>query len=133
MRRRADSPRRARRPRLLVEAGLALVVAAVVAAGLLLALDGEEADGRMVTIVVPAGTKERLDDGDRSAAIPRRIEGRVGDTLRIVNRDRALHVVGGFPVTAGQTIEVPLRNEGVTEAMCTAHPDEKVAIVVRPG
>lgn len=121
------------RRRRLLATGLALLVVAVAAGAVVLALRDDAPRGKVVTVAIPAGTKARLDAGDRTAAIPRRIEGRVGDTLRIVNRDRALHVVGGFPVAAGQTIEVPLRSEGVTEGMCTAHPDEKVAIVVRPA
>lgn len=130
MRAGGDSPRPGASRRLLA-AGLAVLAVAAAAVLLAVALRDGEPDGAVVTIAIPAGTKARLDAGDRSAAIPRRIEGRVGDTLRIVNRDRALHVVGGFPVAAGQTLDVPLRSEGVTEGMCTAHPDEKVAIVVR--
>lgn len=125
-----DHPRSVTSRRLLA-AGLAVLVVAGAAALLAVALRGGGPEGAIVTITIPAGTKARLDAGDRTAAIPRRIEGRVGDTLRIVNRDRALHVVGGFPVAAGQTLDVPLRTAGVTEGMCTAHPDERVAIVVR--
>lgn len=110
-------------------------VALIGAVAAVVALRGGDGGGQgeTITLEIPAGTKARLDRGDASAAIPRRIEGRVGDTLVIVNDDRALHVVGGFPVAAGQRIEVPLRREGVTEANCTAHPDEKMQIVVRPA
>lgn len=119
-------------PRRLLSAGLAVLVA-IVAVVVVVALRDDGADGRVVTVRIPAGTKAAVAGGDDSAAVPRRIEGTVGDTLKIINDDRALHIVGGFPVAAGQTVEVPLRRAGTTEALCTAHPDEKMAIVVRPA
>jgi hypothetical protein len=129
---RSDTPRR---PRRLPAAGIAVLLAAVAAAALVLVLvlRDDTSSGRVVEVTIPAGTKARLDRGDRTAGIPRRIEGRVGDTLRIVNRDRAPHTVAGFPVAAGQALELPLRSPGVTEGMCTAHPEDRVAIVVRPA
>lgn len=130
---RGHTPRSARSPRRLLAAGLALLAALAVCAGFVFLRADSDPPGRTVTVAIPAGTKARLDRGDRTAGVPRRVEGRVGDTLKIVNHDRALHVVGGFPVAAGQTISVPLRTVGVTEAMCTAHPNERMAIVVRPA
>lgn len=128
-----SAPRSVRSPRRLLAAGLALaVVIAGCTAFVVLRSDGAPR-GEVVAVTIPAGTKERIARGEAGAEVPRRIEGRVGDTLKIVNRDRSLHVVGGFPVAAGQTLEVPLRTAGVTEAMCTAHPDEQMAIVVRPA
>lgn len=130
---RRDTPHR---PRRLLAAGIAALLAAVAAVALVLLLvtgDGDVPAGEVVAVTIPAGTKDRLDRGDRAAGIPRRIEGRVGDTLRIVNRDRVAHTVAGFPIAAGQTLELPLRSPGVTEGMCTAHPEDRVAIVVRPA
>lgn len=128
---RGDTPHR---PRRLLAAGIAVLLAAVAAGALVLMLSDDDApSGTVVAVTIPAGTKDRLDRGDRAAGIPRRIEGRVGDTLRIANRDRVAHTVAGFPIAAGQTLELPLRSPGVTEGVCTAHPEDRVAIVVRPA
>lgn len=126
-------PGSVRSPRRMLAAGFGLAVVLGLCA-LVVALRGPaEAPGRDIDIVIPAGTKAAIDRGDTDAGVPSRIEGRVGDTLHIINRDRALHVVGGFPVSAGQTIDVPLRQAGVTQAMCTAHPGKRMEIVVRPA
>lgn len=128
-----SAPRSVRSPRRLLAAGLVLAVAIAGCSVLVFLRSDDDRRGEVVAVTIPAGTKASIARGEPGAGVPRRIEGHVGDTLRIINRDRSLHVVGGFPVAAGQTLEVPLRTAGVTEGMCTAHPDEKVAIVVRPA
>ncbi|MCZ7526367.1 MAG: hypothetical protein M5U14_08345 [Acidimicrobiia bacterium] len=110
---------------------LAVVLAGLVAAGLLVAwpaLSPHEAEVHAYD--VPPGTGDRLDRGEDVELFPARLEVRVGDTLRITNRDDREHLVGPFSVGAGETLEQTFRQTGVFEGICTLHPSGNVKIVV---
>lgn len=81
--------------------------------------------------MIPSGTAAQVERGKDPGVVPARIEGTVGDTLRIENRDRRLHTVGPFTVEAGQTAVLPLRRAGRYVGACTVHPGDEVAIVVK--
>jgi hypothetical protein len=122
----SDPPAPARRRVRAALAG-ALVVLAAASAGC-----GSSGDdgGRTISIVIPPGTAAQVERGRDPGVVPTRIQGTVGDTLRIENRDRRLHTVGPFNVEAGQTAVLPLRRAGRYVGACTVHPGDEVAIVV---
>ncbi len=122
---------RASRPIIVAAAAGALALAAV--AAVLVLQPGEPAQraGRTITYVVPAGTGDRIARGVAVAVVPARITGRVGDTLRLVNRDSRTHTVGPFIVSPGQRLTVPLARSGTYVGACSLHPGRRVAIVVR--
>lgn len=124
-----------RRTVLAAVAGASALAAAALAAALL--LGGPDRDppppraGATISIDVPPGAAARLARGERLSVVPNRIVGWVGDTLRIVNRDRQVHTIGPFIVSPGQRLTVPLARAGVYVGTCSLHRSRKVEIVVR--
>jgi plastocyanin len=113
------------------EAALAAVLAAAVALG---ACGGGEAPpaGRAIVIDVPRGAAAQIARGEDPGLVPARIDARVGDTLKLVNRDVRSHAIGPFLVGPGQRVESRLARAGTYEGDCTLHPERReVAIVVR--
>lgn len=123
------SPARADR-RLAALALLAVAVAALPGCG---GGDGGAAAGaRTIVVDVPRGAAARIARGEDVNVVPDRIDARVGDTLRLVNRDVRAHVVGPFLVGPGQRVESRLARAGTYAGACTLHADRrKVAIVVQ--
>ena len=81
----------------------ALLVGVVIVVGLLGLLVGSLGSlpkGQLVEIIVPAGTQARLDRGESVTVMPTLLELRVGDRLRIENRDSADQLVGPYVVRA---------------------------------
>lgn len=71
--------------------------------------------------VVPAGTAERIDDGEQVDLVPRELTVRVGESIRIVNDDVEGHVVGVFYVGAGETLTKRFTAPGELSGSCTVH------------
>ena len=64
---------------------------------------------------MPAGTKERLDAGEKVAVMPDRIELRVGDTLVLRNEDSVRQLVGPYsstPRTSASSVGVRPERSG---------------------
>ncbi|MCD6727114.1 MAG: hypothetical protein LT070_07735 [Solirubrobacteraceae bacterium] len=112
---------------LLVAAALAIALALV--AGQVAKAPGSKA--RTIVVTVPQGTAEQVARGERVEAIPARIAGRVGDTLRLVNEDDVAHMVGPFFVAPKQELSTPLTRAGIYNGSCTVTPDSDIQIVVR--
>lgn len=93
---------------------------------------GATAGARTIVVDVPRGAAARIARGEDVNVVPDRIDARVGDTLRLVNRDVRAHMVGPFLVGPGQRVESRLARAGTYAGACTLHADRrKVAIVVR--
>ena len=121
-------PPRARNRRKAAAATAIAVVAAVLAGC------GSETGevGETIGFEIPAGAGKLVDAGRPVPGVPRRIEGSVGDTVEVVNRDSELQVVSGFPVSPGQTLRIPLNRAGTYEVECSAHDDNSLRMVVSP-
>lgn len=123
------SPARADR-RLAALALLAVAVAALPGCGG--GDGGATAGARTIVVDVPRGAAARIARGEDVNVVPDRIDARVGDTLRLVNRDVRAHMVGPFLVGPGQRVESRLARAGTYAGACTLHADRrKVAIVVQ--
>ena len=120
-----SSPRSAPR----VAAAAVGVIALVVAVVLILTQLGEGSE--TISIVVPAGTQQRIDAGEEIELIPALLEVERGDRIIIVNNDDASHQVGPYVIGPSQTIEQEFTYVGRVEGICTLHPSGEVAIVVR--
>ena len=81
--------------------------------------------------VIPAGTGERLDAGERIEIIPAELEVRVGEVLRIVNLDQRGHAVGAFYVAGGETLTQRFSSPGELSGDCSIHPSGSFTLVVR--
>ena len=71
--------------------------------------------------LIPAGTAERIDAGERIDILPAELEVSVGETIRIVNDDNRGHVVGVFYVGAGETLTQTFTAPGQLTGECTVH------------
>jgi plastocyanin len=115
-------------------AALALVAAAVAALPGCGGGDGgaSSAKARTIVVDVPRGAAARIARGEDLDVVPDRIDARVGDTLRLVNRDVRSHMVGPFLVGPGQRVESRLARAGTYAGACTLHADRReVTIVVQ--
>jgi plastocyanin len=109
-------------------AALATVVAVTAVAG----CGGDEGSdgGRVVEIVVPLGTQERLDRGEDVVVMPAELRFEVGDTLRIRNDDVSDHPVGPYRVRAGQEFELRYGAPGHYVGMCPLTEGKTYEIVI---
>lgn len=96
--------------------------------GINAASDDVEADW---SYVIPAGTGDRIDGGERIEIIPATLEVRVGDVLRIVNEDDRGHVIGAFYVAAGETLTQTFSAPGELSGECSVHPSGSFTLTVR--
>ena len=80
--------------------------------------------------VIPAGTGERLDAGERVELLPRQIDARVGELIRIENEDDRGHLLGPFFVGAGEVLSQRFSSPGTYEGQCSVHPSGELRVVV---
>ena len=71
--------------------------------------------------VIPVGTGERIDAGERIDILPAELQVTVGESIRITNEDTRGHVVGVFYVGAGETLTQSFTAPGVLTGECTVH------------
>lgn len=81
--------------------------------------------------VIPAGTGQRLDAGDRVEIIPAELDVRVGEVIRIINEDDRGHVIGAFYVGAGETLSQRFSTPGTLQGDCSVHPSGSFTLTVR--
>ena len=81
---------------------------------------------------VPAGTGERLADGDPVEVIPNPLVVSVGDTIRIRNRDRDPILLGPFYVAAHSALTQRFVQPGKIVGDCIAHRSGRLVVRVRP-
>ena len=119
---------------------VALVGAAATARGLLSpdgARDGPGAVSAADAVAdwsyaIPPGTGSRLDAGAKVEILPARIEARVGETIRIVNRDDRGYLLGPFYVGPRETLTQRFVSPGTFRGECAVHPSGQLVLVVRP-
>jgi plastocyanin len=115
---------------------LAIAAGLLLAAGAGYALIGSNSDetatgtGETVHLNIPSNASELIEQGEDVPQIPDRITGSVGDTLVIRNRDRSTQTVAGYPVSPGQTLKIPLNRAGSYETSCSAHPEDRIKMVI---
>ena len=81
--------------------------------------------------VIPRGTGARLDLGQSVEILPSRIDARVGDVIRIVNRDGRGYLLGPFYVAARTTLTQRFTSPGTFEGACVVHPSGEIVLDVR--
>ena len=110
----------------LIAFALAVVLAASTGA-----CGSSEQPGRVVEVVVPAGTMDKLNAGENVDVMPRRLELRVGDTLLIRNDDKWPHDVGPYRVGANTKLQLKYQAPGEFEGECPLSEDGRYEIIVR--
>jgi hypothetical protein len=89
-------------------------------------------DAADLEFVIPRGTGERIDRGEDPGIFPRRLVARVGEVIRIVNRDDRGHIVGPFYVGRRESITQRFASPGTYRGECSAHPSGEFEVTVRP-
>ncbi|MCB1001616.1 MAG: hypothetical protein KDB40_20160 [Acidimicrobiales bacterium] len=79
---------------------------------------------------IPEGTAALIAVGQDPKVMPTEITAKVGDTIRIVNDDRASHTVGTFYVLAGTTLTYRFTTVGVFEGVCSTTPEDEFILTV---
>jgi plastocyanin len=82
--------------------------------------------------VIPLGAAARADAGEHLLIFPARLEVRVGETIRIVNQDERMQIVGPFSIGPGQTLTQRFSTPGEFVGVCTTHPGTSFTLVVLP-
>ena len=81
--------------------------------------------------VIPIGTNNRIAGGEDVAIVPRVLNVKVGDRIRIENQDDYGAQVGIFNVGAGETVTMEFTTPGRLEGACDVHPSGTFTINVR--
>ncbi|HEY7625922.1 MAG TPA: hypothetical protein VH761_02600 [Ilumatobacteraceae bacterium] len=91
---------------------------------------GSGGKGKVVEIVVPAGTQDKLDRGEIVDIMPAELYFRIGDVLRIRNNDRAAQYVGPYVVQAGEQFELKYGATGSYGGLCNLSGGNTYKIVI---
>jgi len=90
-----------------------------------------EAQPRVVTLVIPLGTAERIESGiDVGDVLPASLVLSVGDRLVIVNNDTAFHIYGPLSARGGETVQFEFFAPGDFTGFCTINSIRQVTISV---
>ena len=127
-----------RRRRLL---GVAAALLLVAVAGIVLwstQRSGPEGPGTVDVVVaradfdylIPAGTGRKLDQGSPVDLVPSLIAARVGQTIRIANRDDRTYLLGPFIVGPHETLTQRFASPGTFTGECAVHPGGTIRLVV---
>lgn len=109
---------------------VAVLVLATLFAGGSVTACGDGRKVQTIELVVPAGTSQRLVEGQVVTVMPARLELRVGDTLLIRNEDSSDQSVGPYFVKAGGEIRLTYGKAGQFEGYCPLTEGKRYAIVV---
>lgn len=80
--------------------------------------------------VVPYGTSVRIDQGQKVDLMPRLLEVKVGESIRIKNEDGRDYMIGPFFVAAGQELAMRFTQEGELSGICDMNPEGEFIIRV---
>jgi len=96
-----------------------------------LAACGDAAEeGETIRIDIPPNASTLVEQGKDVPGVPDRIEGSVGDTLMIRNRDSSTQFVAGYSISPGQTLRIPLNRAGDYRTNCSAHEDSSLQMSI---
>jgi hypothetical protein len=85
---------------------------------------------RTVTLVIPAGTAERIANGGSEPSIPGTMSFVIGDTLAVKNEDSVPHRLGPVWVPAGATGSLVLKDANSYSYSCSFTPSQYLGIDV---
>jgi hypothetical protein len=111
---------------------IAISVVALVVAGVLVMrlVSSEEASGEVVTFVVPAGTADKVAQGEKIEIMPREVRLDVGDSLVIRNDDDTTALVGPYVVKSGTTLTQKFQRPQYLVGECSISGSGEIKIIV---
>jgi hypothetical protein len=80
--------------------------------------------------VVPAGTSARLAAGEEIDIMPAEVRARVGESIRIENRDDAPFMVGPWYVGPGETMQQRFVSPGEFKGDCSLQVSGELRVIV---
>ncbi len=89
-----------------------------------------ETEAATYEFVVPYGTSVRIDQGQVVDLMPRQLDVKVGESIRIKNQDSRDYMIGPFYVTAGQSLAMRFSQEGQLSGLCSMNPEGEFVIDV---
>lgn len=110
---------------------VALVMVVATACG-----GGEDASGPeqpTFEFIIPAGSGDRIEQGEVLDILPRELRTQVGETIQIRNEDDRAHILGPWFVGAGETLRQRFVTVGVFEGACSVHPSGAFTVYVDPS
>jgi len=120
-----------RRKSLLITVPLVLLALVLGAAALVVSCSGDDTrEPQTLVIEVPAGTAARQRAGEEIEIMPTDLELKVGDTIRIVNNDNIVRIVGPYTVGAGQTLRQTFTEPGTIVGTCSLSATGEVRITI---
>ena len=117
---------------------IALIAATAVVTTAVIVLSGDDSILRSSSITtaadyeyeIPLGTGKRTDAGEELDIFPRLLKVRVGESIRIVNKDDRDHLIGAFFVGAGETLTQEFVSPGMLTGECSIRPGSSFTIQV---
>jgi hypothetical protein len=80
--------------------------------------------------VVPYGTGVKIDQGQKIDLMPQLLNVKVGESIRISNKDGRDYMIGPFFVTAGQQLAMRFTQAGELSGVCSMNPEGQFIIKV---
>ena len=105
-------------------------LAAVMSEAAFQLLKRENREPTRIELVIPAGTAERVAQGEAPPGLPQDMTFVVGDTLAVVNQDSVDHQLGPLWVPAGTTASMNLSNEESYALECSFQPTKYLGLDV---
>jgi plastocyanin len=79
---------------------------------------------------IPYGTSVKIDQGQQVDLMPQHLDVKVGDSIRIRNKDGRDYMIGPFFVTAGQELAMRFTQPGELSGVCQMNPEGEFLINV---
>lgn len=108
-----------------------VVVAAVNEGAFLLQKEKHDRAPKTIQMVIPAGTAERLAEGESIDSIPEKMVFVMGDVLEVVNQDVVAHQLGPVWVPAGATGHLELNEPNRYAYSCSFSTNRYLGLDVR--
>jgi hypothetical protein len=86
---------------------------------------------KVIQLVVPAGSAERIAAGETIPSIPEEMIFVVGDTLEVLNEDSAVHQLGPLTVPPGATARMVMEQADKYAYSCSFQPSRYLGLDVR--
>jgi hypothetical protein len=93
---------------------------------------GESRTPQVVVLTIPAGTAEKVDQGDAEPSLPVSMRFVVGDTLVVRNEDTATHRLGPLLIPPDASASLELNSAQGYAANCSFQPSQYLGIEVQP-
>ncbi|MEM8619172.1 MAG: hypothetical protein AAGF73_05585 [Actinomycetota bacterium] len=91
---------------------------------------GSSSNEPTFTFVIPDGSAERVEQGEKLDILPATLEADLNDTIVIRNEDHHPHFLGPWFLGPRETLRQRFTTVGVFEGTCSVHPSGEFAVVV---